>query len=439
MTAYDWVAAMATEVWPRSTPGALPGVPDEVARVVEQFQLAGVAGVCDFPGRGNIHRHTYLVVAGPRYAPREYLLQRINHEVFTRPRQVMAAMLAAIGAQRDYLAAHPLPPEQEWETITLVPTRDGAAFLDLTDARGPALWRLMEKIPHARTYKSLSELGSAAERLQVAEEAGRGLALWGDLTASMETTSLANPLPGYRDTRLYYAQLRSVLHGSRSVAAARPFLPRDAVVRAATLRHFLVHLPEGEYQRRLNDPEVQAWLRLAWEHERFAMTLLEALESGAVRTVAVHGDTKLDNFLFSARTGRVKALIDLDTIMPHTWLADWGDMVRSLVNVAGEKEPNPERVAVDLEVFQALARGFLSTARAVTAREVALMTDAVAIITLELGVRFLTDYLRGDTYFCLAPADPPDLNRTRARVQLTLLGKLLEQSAAMRRCLEALP
>ena len=90
------------------------------------------------------------------------------------------------------------------------------------------------------------------------------------------------------------------------------------------------------------------------------------MESGRIRRLAIHGDTKLDNFLFSTRTGRVKALVDLDTIMPHTWLADWGDMVRSLVNVAGEKERDLSRVRVDMDVYRAVARGFLATAREVT-------------------------------------------------------------------------
>ena len=148
--------------------------------------------------------------------------------------------------------------------------------------------------------------------------------------------------------------------------------------------------------------------------------------------MAIHGDTKLDNFLFCMRSGRVKALIDLDTIMPHTWLADWGDMLRSLVNVAGEKEPDMAKVRADLDVYRAIARGFLGTAREVTPAEVALMPEAVRIIALELGVRFLADYLRGDTYFKLSPADPPDLNKRRALVQLSLFERLRESEAEVK-------
>lgn len=158
------------------------------------------------------------------------------------------------------------------------------------------------------------------------------------------------------------------------------------------------------------------------------MTLLEGMASGRIRRLAIHGDTKLDNFLFSTRTGRVKALVDLDTIMPHTWLADWGDMVRSLVNVAGEKERDLAKVAVDMDVYRAVAHGFLEAAREVTPEEVGLMADAPQIIALELGLRFLADYLRGDSYFKLGPADPPDLNRVRAMAQLALFQRLRERA-----------
>jgi len=152
--------------------------------------------------------------------------------------------------------------------------------------------------------------------------------------------------------------------------------------------------------------------------------------------VVIHGDTKLDNFLFSVSTGRVKALVDLDTLMPHTWLTDWGDMVRSLVNIAGEKETDLERIHIDLEVFKAMARGFLGSARRPAAQEVRLMADAAQIMALELGVRFLADYLRGDSYFRLGPADPRDLNKTRALVQFCVFERLRRNAASWMRYIE---
>jgi hypothetical protein len=350
----------------------------------------------------------------------------------------MRAMIASIDAQRASVAAGRLAPGDEWEAIALVDTLDGLPFLDVENHRGYGCWRLMVKIPESRAYKSLGDLADPAERLRVAGEAGRGLAIYGDFTCRMRTDNLENPLPGYRDTRLYYDQLRSVLAGFRTPEEAAGLLPSDSTLRQSTEEHFLVHLAGPEYRRRVDDPEFRPYIDLVLAEEGFGTTLLKGMESGRIRRLAIHGDTKLDNFLFSARTGRVKALVDLDTIMPHSWLADWGDMVRSLVNVAGEKERDLSRVRVDMDVFRAVARGFLSAASEVTPAEVDLMVDAAQIIALELGLRFLADYLRGDSYFKLGPADAPDLNRTRAMVQLTLFLRLRERADDAKRFIEAL-
>ncbi|HEV2474571.1 MAG TPA: phosphotransferase, partial [Chthonomonadales bacterium] len=289
----------------------------------------------------------------------------------------------------------------------------------------------MVRIPDCRTYKSLAELPTDAERLAVAEETGRGLAIYGELTAGMDPGEIVNPLPGYRDTGNYYHQLHSVLNGATTSEEAAQWLPSDETLLHSTGTHFLLHLPRRDFQKRRDDPALQPFIRMALEHQEFALTLQRKLRRGEIRTLAIHGDTKLDNFLFCNRTGRVKALIDLDTIMPHTWLADWGDMVRSLANVAGEREQNLEKVQVDQAIFLALAKGFLAVARKITQAERELMVDAVRIIALELGVRFLADYLRGDSYFRLGPADTPELNRIRAMAQLTLFQRLTEQRAAL--------
>jgi hypothetical protein len=96
-----------------------------------------------------------------------------------------------------------------------------------------------------------------------------------------------------------------------------------------------------------------------------------------------------------------------------------------MVNVAGEKERDLHKVTVDWDVYAAVARGFLQNSREVTEEEISLMPFAVEAITLELGLRFLTDYLRGDTYFQLGPNDPQDMNKVRAMVQIHLYRQLL--------------
>lgn len=392
------------------------------ARVVSRFDIKPPVEVYDFNQKGNINRHTYLVKAGSGET-QQYLLQQINQQVFVRPDNVMTAMIAAIDAQNANKPKLPQDIAGNWEAITLVPVKEGAQYLRLTDRHGITYWRLMVKIPNTSTYKSLSEIDNHDQRMNIAFEVGRGLALFLDLTSTIDTTLLTNPLPGYRDTQLYYDQFLSVLAGNRTFDQAKSHIPDDEILRNSTGSHFLVHCSEETYRNRMDDPELKDFIKLALDERQFGLKIANEMKQGTVRTVAIHGDTKLENFLFNPANNKVKAVVDLDTIMPHTWLTDWGDMARSMVNIAGEKAQDLSGVQVNMEIYEALAKGFLSATEA-SDHEIGLMVDAVQIIALELGIRFLADYLRGDTYFQLGPADSPDLNKTRAMVQLTLFQQL---------------
>ncbi len=387
--------------------------------VVNQFQVEGDLQIAPFPGRGNINLHTYEVIAGEN----EYLLQKVNSDVFAMPYRVMNGMVSSITAQAESLKTNKI---QGWEPIELVPTRQGKAFLDLTDEHGWSVWRLMVRIPESRSYKSLSEVATRQEQLRLAREMGRGLAIYSDLTSSINPVGVEGSLPGYRDTGLYYRQFHSVMNGNRTMGDAAALLPDDPILRTSTGPHFLVGCSPEEANERKQDPELAPYIALVQEQEPFAMGLWTAIAQGRIRQTLIHGDTKIENFLFDTNTGNVKALVDLDTIMSFTWLADWGDMLRSLVNVAGEKETDMQKVTVDTDVYRAVAEGFLSTATEVTSQEISMMVSAVQVIALELGLRFLTDYLKGDTYFQLGHGDPEDLNKTRAMVQLTLYRRLAE-------------
>jgi Phosphotransferase enzyme family len=393
---------------------------EDIVWIARQFQVDGPIEIGPFPGRGNINLHTYQVVG----ADREYLLQKVNSDVFAMPYRVMNSMLATVQAQRNSLAVGKGDPL--WVPIDLVPTRKGQPFLDLTDVHGWSVWRMMVRIPASVCYKSLGEVDDRPRQIALSREVGRGLAIYSDLTSNIDPTAIEGSLPGYRDTGLYYGQFHSVMANSRTLGDACSFLPQDPILKSSTEQHFVVACDEAEYRRRKSDPELRPYIQLAIENEPFAMGLWAAMEDGTIRNTLIHGDTKIENFLFCDSTGRVKSLVDLDTIMPFTWLADYGDLQRSMVNVAGEKERNLNKVQVDKDVYEAVARGFLETATEITTGERSLMATSVEIITLELGVRFLTDYLRGDSYFQLGEDDPRDLNKVRAMVQLTLFKRLVE-------------
>ncbi len=398
--------------------------------ILNRFQLDSIDSVEPFGQRGNINLDTYLVVAGD-----QYLLQRLNTEVFTRPERVMKSMVAWVDAQRS--ATHARGLVEHWTPIELVLTKDGAKWIE---TEGGEWWRLMHMIPDCVSYKSLSAVGDRNLQLLLAEEMGRGLALNADLTVDLDPHAVETALPGYRNTELYVQQFRSVASGAASAFDAVAFLPADDELRTCTESLFHHHLSVEAAERRRTAPECLPYIELINANAEWASSLYRSVHEGSIRRTAIHGDTKIENFLFSRLTGRVQSLVDLDTIMPYTWLADWGDMVRSLCNIAGEKERDLDLIQVDEAVYEAVASGFLSTVQGCPMEEIELMPAAVATIAFELGVRFFTDYLRGDNYFALAENDPPDLNLVRGQVQLTLFKRLcdrLETSVTLVRALAA--
>jgi Ser/Thr protein kinase RdoA (MazF antagonist) len=133
----------------------------------------------------------------------------------------------------------------------------------------------------------------------------------------------------------------------------------------------------------------------------------------------VHNDPKVNNVMVHASTREALCVLDLDTVKPGIVHFDFGDCVRSAANPAGESPENLDAVAIDLSLFEAVAQGYLHEAGAfLTKKEVATLPLSVNVITYELGIRFLADYLRGDTYFKTAY---PGHNLHRARVQFRLL------------------
>ncbi|MBX3112030.1 MAG: phosphotransferase [Fimbriimonadaceae bacterium] len=393
--------------------------PEDLYWIASEFDVGPITGLEYFVERGNINLHTFFV---QNEEGGGFLLQRLNTDVFTNPYRLMDTMQEWIRHQSASVASRGV----QWVPITLVPTRSGAPYLDLSDESGLSVWRTMVRITDTLSYKSLGQVPTRTKSLNLAEETGRGLALNSDLVSEMPTDQLVSSLPGYRDTAGYFKQFHSVLAGNFAAEDVEHLLPASDEVRHATASLYRLALDPAEAERRREDPELAPYIEQILADEQWAMGLQQAVQAGEVRQTAVHGDTKIENFLFCKYTGQVRSLVDLDTIMPYTWLADWGDMVRSLANVAGEKEPDTKQIQVDKDVYAAVTRGFLSTAQEATPAETALMPEAVETIATELGVRFLTDYLRGDNYFLLGPEDPADLNKTRGIGQLTLARRLRE-------------
>lgn len=379
-------------------------------RAVERFQLGGIASVQPFADRGNINPECWLVESDQG----KFLVQKINTLVFCDPRRVMDGATAWLAAQDRLMREGALPPG--WQAFSFATTPEGSNLV--TDGSGS--WRAMSLIEGVRSYKRLDDVGDRERQLVVAREIGRGLAATAAIGSHVRLDR--GSLPGFHDTEGYYRQLEAVLRGCADAAPCSDLLPLDPLVLDAT-RHLYVVRDRDLLSHRLADiaPMVEALQRGRSE----AMALREMW----CEATSVHGDTKLENFLFDAE-GRVVALVDLDTVMPGPWELDWADAVRSLANPAGEIVADLETVRYDGEVELAMRKGFLGARSSPAEPDVSVrMCRAALAMTLEQALRFATDYLRGDTYYQV-PADAPDLNKNRAEVQMRLADQMREAYAA---------
>ena len=147
--------------------------------------------------------------------------------------------------------------------------------------------------------------------------------------------------------------------------------------------------------------------------------IVDALADGSLPLRVTHNDTKLNNVLIDDETGKALCVIDLDTVMPGSALYDYGDAVRYGACTAAEDEPDTSKIGFDMELFRAFTEGFVSaTAGNLTDTEIKLLPLGIAVITCELAMRFMTDYLDGDVYF---KTNYEGHNLVRARAQMKLL------------------
>ena len=151
----------------------------------------------------------------------------------------------------------------------------------------------------------------------------------------------------------------------------------------------------------------------------FADKVIQGMESGEIPIRVTHNDTKINNILFDCKSGEAVCVIDLDTVMPGSMLYDFGDALRMGGSTALEDETDLDKVCFDVEAFKAFTRGYLAEMKdELTQKELELLPFSVKLLTYECGVRFLTDYLNGDTYFKI---NRENHNLDRARNQFKLV------------------
>ncbi|MDP6629627.1 MAG: aminoglycoside phosphotransferase family protein [Kiritimatiellia bacterium] len=334
-------------------------------------------------GTGHIN-DTYAVTFDQAQGPTRYILQRINHDVFKDPVQVMENIGRVTQHLRNKLTAAGVD-DSDRRTLTLIPTRDGASYHVDTDGH---FWRIYIFIEDAQTYDEL-------ETTHQAFEAAKAFGAFMKQLADLPGGPLAETIPAFHDTRARFDTLQAAIEA-------------DVCNRAA---------------------DVAAEIAFANQREPMVDTLLDLQRAGRIPLVTTHNDTKLNNVMLDDATGEGICVIDLDTVMPGLALYDFGDMVRTAMRPCPEDETDLSKVVGRIEMFEAITQGYLATAGdALNATELDHLAFSARLITFEIGIRFLTDYLQGDVYF-KTHRDGQNLDRTR--VQFTMVKSMEQQADAM--------
>jgi hypothetical protein len=358
--------------------------PREVLEAARRFAIVGeLTGVERF-GNGHIN-DSYRVVFQAGGTARSFLLQRVNTRVFSNP--------AALMENFERVEAHIArllegASDRERRMLTLIRSEDGRPYEG--DGHG-SCWRMMQFI----------EGSHAVERIASPEEAFAVAAAFGRFQRQLATL----PPPRLRET------IPDFHNTPKRFAALEEAIETDVANRAQAVR-----------------PEIA----FAMARQGLSSMLLDAKLPERV----THNDTKSNNVLMDDETGEGLCVIDLDTVMPGLAPYDFGDMVRSMASSAPEDERDLSRVRVHLPVFEALAQGYLaSTEDLLTREEKSLLVGSGKLITFENGLRFLSDYLNGDTYYKTTRAEQ---NLDRCRTQFRLVESIEQNEEALSRMVESL-
>ncbi len=312
-----------------------------------------------------------------------YIHQRINHNIFQDVPGLMDNIGRVTRHQRKKFEEAGAD-EIDRRVLTLIPTVDGKDFY--RDSKGN-YWR---------TYVFIED-AIGIDVIENTDQAYKSAKAFGEFQCQLADLSdrLKDTIPNFHHTRSRY----------------------DTLMQA---------IEEDSHGRVAN---VGSEIAFAKERESIVDVVIDLMASGEIPERVTHNDTKLNNVLMDCETDEGMCVIDLDTVMPGSVLYDFGDMIRTTTNQAVEDESDLTKVNMNIDYFQALVKGYLETASGfLVPREKELLAFSGKLITFEIGLRFLTDYLQGDTYF---KTHRDGQNIDRCRKQFKMVQSMEDQMSAM--------
>ena len=343
---------------------------NEYMVAAEAFALDGEIVSIEPYGEGHINV-TMLVTT----TKKRYIMQKMNTKVFTDPDSLMENICGVT----QHLSSKGI------ETLNVVPTKDGQPFL-----KSDACYRVYDFIENTVTYQTVTDR-------EIFKNSGAAFGEFQNYLAEFDASKLTETIKRFHDTPKRFADFKAALQA-------------DAFDRAK---------------------ECQEEIAFILSHESTYGVVMAGLKDGSLPLRVTHNDTKLNNILMDAESGKARAVIDLDTIMPGSMLFDFGDSIRFGASTAAEDEKDLEKVHFDISLFKAYAEGYCGAVKdSITDKEAELLPYGAYLMTIECGMRFLTDYLSGDTYFA---TKYPGHNLVRCRTQIRLASEMEAQETEMKK------
>jgi hypothetical protein len=353
--------------------------------ISKKFQIYGEILHAETLKIGHINE-TYTATYDQGGTRVRYIHQKINRNVFKNPEAVMKNVMRVTTHIRKKQEMRNVRDATR-RTLIVIPTRDGKSYYQNGDSE---VWRTFVFVEGVETYE-------AVQSPEQAFQAGRAFGEFQHLLVDLPGDRLHETIPYFHHTRRRFTALQQAIE-------------KDRYNRAKDAR------PEIEF---------------ALSHEKIVDVILTAMEKGKIPERVTHNDTKFNNVMLDVLTGESMCIVDLDTVMPGCALYDFGDMVRTTTSPTLEDEPDLSKVKMQMPMFKRLAEGYLSTAsQFLTKAEKSHIAFSGKLITFEIGIRFLTDFLVGDTYFRI---HRPAHNLDRCRTQFKLVESIERQEEAMQK------
>lgn len=361
------------------------------AAVLDAYDFEGKTVYCDRYGSGHIN-DTYLVstVSEEGVPAKRFILQRMNGHVFKHPDLLMENVLKVTEHIKKKIEVN--GGDSERETLNVVTTKEGRPyFVDLSES----YWRVYRFVEDSLSYDTVS-------RKEDFYQSAFAFGSFQRLLSDFDATTLFEVIPDFHNTPKRYEAFKRAVEENKSGRAG-------------------------------NVSEEIAFVN---ERAKEMGIVAEMIKEGKMPLRVTHNDTKLNNVLIDAKSGKGLCVIDLDTVMPGAAVFDFGDSIRFGANTASEDEKDLSKVSLSLELFEEYAKGFLEgCGGSLTKEELKMLPMGAKIMTFECGMRFLTDYIDGDVYFKTAY---PEHNLVRCRTQFELVKDMERKYEQMEEIVEGI-